>query len=213
MASREDLLKRISIDPNVCFGKPCIRGTRLSVSLIVDNLAEGVSKAELLEAYPQLQPDDIHATLVFAAEIVRGESSPCCRNRSSREGPMMKRLCKDALGWGTILWLIGYVLGMLLFAVVPPALIGWIILPIGTAITLWVLLRKVKGTSFPYYLFLAAAWTLIAAILDYLLIVKALKPADGYYKLDVYLYYILTFVLPIVVGWYKVGAKKSNGSP
>jgi uncharacterized protein (DUF433 family) len=59
MTKREELLKRISIDPNVCFGRPCVRGTRIWVSLIVDNLAEGVSEAELLEAYPQLQSEDI----------------------------------------------------------------------------------------------------------------------------------------------------------
>ena len=69
MTKREELLKRISIDPNVCFGRPCVRGTRIWVSLIVDNLAEGVSEAELLEAYPQLQPEDIRAALAFAAEM------------------------------------------------------------------------------------------------------------------------------------------------
>lgn len=47
---REGLLKRISVDPNVCFGKPCVRGTRVWVSLIVDNLAEGLSEDELLKA-------------------------------------------------------------------------------------------------------------------------------------------------------------------
>ena len=62
------MLKRISIDPNVCFGKPCIRGTRIWVSLIVDNLAEGVSEPVLLAAYPQLQPEDILAALTSAAE-------------------------------------------------------------------------------------------------------------------------------------------------
>ena len=61
MINRAELLKRISLDPNVCFGKPCIRGTRIWVSLIVENLAEGVSEAEFLQAYPQLQPEDIRA--------------------------------------------------------------------------------------------------------------------------------------------------------
>jgi uncharacterized protein (DUF433 family) len=61
MSRREKLLDRISIDPNVCFRKPCIRGTRIWVSLIVDNLAEGVSESELLEAYPQLKLEDIRA--------------------------------------------------------------------------------------------------------------------------------------------------------
>ncbi len=67
MTSREELLERISIDPEVCFGKPCIRGTRIWVSLILDNLAEEVTEAELLEAYPQLKPDDIRAALSYAA--------------------------------------------------------------------------------------------------------------------------------------------------
>lgn len=51
---RHELLERISIDPNVCFGEPCIRGTRIWVSLLLDNLAEGVTESELLEEYPQL---------------------------------------------------------------------------------------------------------------------------------------------------------------
>lgn len=46
---QDELLKRISIDPNICFGKPCIRGTRLWVSLILDNLADGIDERELLE--------------------------------------------------------------------------------------------------------------------------------------------------------------------
>jgi uncharacterized protein (DUF433 family) len=47
-----ELLDRISIDPNVCFGKPCIKGTRIWVSLILDFLASGNSEADILEAYP-----------------------------------------------------------------------------------------------------------------------------------------------------------------
>ena len=63
IATRDELLRRISIDPNVCFGKPCIRGTRIWVSLIVANLAEGITEAELLTAYPQLTIEDIRAAL------------------------------------------------------------------------------------------------------------------------------------------------------
>jgi len=73
---REALLKRISVDPNVCFGRPCIRGTRIWVSLIVDNLAEDVSREELLEAYPQLAPEDIQAALCYAAELTRERLIP-----------------------------------------------------------------------------------------------------------------------------------------
>ena len=74
--TREELLKRISVDPLVCFGKPCIRGTRIWVSLIVDNLAEGVDEQELLAAYPQLTPDDIRAALAYAAEMTRERVIP-----------------------------------------------------------------------------------------------------------------------------------------
>jgi len=63
--TREELLSRISVDPNVCFGKPCIRGTRIWVSLILENLAEGVSEKEILEAYPQLKLEDIRAAIEF----------------------------------------------------------------------------------------------------------------------------------------------------
>jgi hypothetical protein len=116
---------------------------------------------------------------------------------------MTKQFYKDALGWGFILWLIGYLLGMVLFSVVSLSLIGLIILPIGTMITLWVLFKKIKGEPFRYYFLLAVVWTLIAVVFDYLFLVRAFKPADGYYKLDVYLYYGLTFVLPQVIGWWK----------
>ena len=73
---RSELLKRISVDPRVCFGKPCIRGTRIWVSLIVDNLAEGVSETELLAAYPQLEPEDVRACLSYAAEMTRERIIP-----------------------------------------------------------------------------------------------------------------------------------------
>ncbi len=119
---------------------------------------------------------------------------------------MNKQLLKDALGWGVILWLIGYVLGIILFMIVLPSMIGWIIMPVGIVITLWVLLKKIKSTSFQYYLLLAVIWTLIAIIFDYLFLVKVFKPADGYYKPDVYLYYALMFATPLIVGWRKVTA-------
>jgi len=65
----EQLLKRISVDPTVCLGKPCIRGTRIWVSLIVDNLAAGVSDDEILKAYPSLEEEDIRAALSYAAAL------------------------------------------------------------------------------------------------------------------------------------------------
>lgn len=113
---------------------------------------------------------------------------------------MTKQFAKDAIGWGSLLWFIGYVLGILLFFVVPPSMIGWVITPIGTVITLWVLLKKIKSNSFSYYVLLAIVWTLIAITFDYFFLVKLFKPEDGYYKLDVYVYYALTFTLPLIVG-------------
>jgi uncharacterized protein (DUF433 family) len=65
------LLKRISIDPNVCFGKPCIRGTRIWVSLILDFLASGMTIEEILTEYPNLKVEDIQAALAYGAEMTR----------------------------------------------------------------------------------------------------------------------------------------------
>ena len=60
---REQLLSRISIDPNVCFGKPCIRGHRIWVSLILDFLASGMTVKEILQEYPGLAEGDVYACL------------------------------------------------------------------------------------------------------------------------------------------------------
>ena len=111
-------------------------------------------------------------------------------------------------GWGFVLWLIGYVLGIVLFAVAPPSMIGWVIMPIGTIITLWVLFKKIKGDSLQYYFLMAIIWTVIAVVFDYFFLVKMFNPADGYYKMDVYVYYALTFALPLVVGWRAVAIKR-----
>jgi len=116
---------------------------------------------------------------------------------------MDRHLLKDALGWGFVLWFIGYMLGLLLFAVLPTSVLGWIIMPIVVAITLWVLLKRVNNDSLQYYAIIAIAWTAIAIISDYIFLVKTFKPPDGYYKVDVYIYYALTFVLPLLVGWRK----------
>lgn len=65
------LLQRISANPNVCFGKPCIRGTRIWVSLILDMLAAGDSIGEILEAYPHLKREDILACIAYGSEMSR----------------------------------------------------------------------------------------------------------------------------------------------
>lgn len=65
------LLQRISIDPNVCFGKPCIRGTRIWVSLLLDFLANGMAVEEILAEYPQLTAEDVLAAIAYGAEMTR----------------------------------------------------------------------------------------------------------------------------------------------
>lgn len=65
------LLERISIDPAICFGKPCIRGTRLWVSLLLDFLAAGSTIEELLDEYPQLTREDVLAAIAYGAEMSR----------------------------------------------------------------------------------------------------------------------------------------------
>jgi uncharacterized protein (DUF433 family) len=67
----ESWSERVSVDPAVCHGKACIRGTRIMVSVVLDNIAAGVDGAELLASYPSLKPEDISAALGYAAELAR----------------------------------------------------------------------------------------------------------------------------------------------
>lgn len=71
MMNRENLLARISIDPKICFGKPCIRGHRIWVSLILDFLADGMSAREIIAEYPQLEEADVLACIAYGAEMSR----------------------------------------------------------------------------------------------------------------------------------------------
>lgn len=68
---RDTLLERITIDPAVCFGKPCIRGHRIWVSLILDLLAGGMTTEEILQDYPDLTGEDIRACIAYGAEMTR----------------------------------------------------------------------------------------------------------------------------------------------
>jgi uncharacterized protein (DUF433 family) len=70
------LLDRITIDPQICGGKPCIRGTRIWVSLILDFLADGMTEADLLADYPQLAQDDVRAAIAYGAEAARERVLP-----------------------------------------------------------------------------------------------------------------------------------------
>ena len=65
------LLERISVNPNICFGKPCVKGTRIWVSLLLDMLADGLTVENVLSEYPQLKRDDILAAMAYGAEMSR----------------------------------------------------------------------------------------------------------------------------------------------
>ena len=62
---------RISVDPIVCHGKACVKGTRILVSVVLDNLASGLSRSEILLSYPTLKGEDIDSCIAYAAELVR----------------------------------------------------------------------------------------------------------------------------------------------
>ena len=65
------LLDRISVDPNVCFGKPCIKGTRIWVALLLDMLANGMTVEDIVKEYPQLKREDVLAAMAYGAEMSR----------------------------------------------------------------------------------------------------------------------------------------------
>jgi uncharacterized protein (DUF433 family) len=67
---REELLSRISIDPEICFGKPCIQGRRIWVSLVLDLLASGMKVEEIMKEY-ELAEEDVMACIAYGAEMSR----------------------------------------------------------------------------------------------------------------------------------------------
>ena len=68
---RQELLDRITVNPAICHGKPCIRGHRIWVSLILDMLSEGQTVDDILAAYPELVALDIRACMAYASEMTR----------------------------------------------------------------------------------------------------------------------------------------------
>ena len=71
--NNKELLERITVNPQVMVGKPTIRGLRITVEQILKALAGGITTAELIEEYPELEPEDIQAVLLYAAELVSEE--------------------------------------------------------------------------------------------------------------------------------------------
>ncbi|GBC84773.1 hypothetical protein HRbin11_01208 [bacterium HR11] len=69
----KDWRERIQMDPQVCHGKPCIKGTRIMVSVILDSLAEGLTPEEVVREYPSLTLEDVRAAIAYAAALAREE--------------------------------------------------------------------------------------------------------------------------------------------
>jgi uncharacterized protein (DUF433 family) len=63
--------EHITVDPNVCHGKACVKGTRVLVSVILDNLAAGSRPEELIKSYPSVKVEDVRAVMAYAAEVAR----------------------------------------------------------------------------------------------------------------------------------------------
>lgn len=73
---RSAYLDFISVDPNVCHGQACITGTRIPVSVILDNIAAGVTDEEIIQSYPSLTRESIHAAVSYAADLAREQFVP-----------------------------------------------------------------------------------------------------------------------------------------
>jgi len=71
LMEKQALLNRISINPDTCFGKPCVKGHRIWVSMILDLLASGATAEDILAEYPQLAREDILACIAYGAEMSR----------------------------------------------------------------------------------------------------------------------------------------------
>lgn len=71
---QQELIKRITINPNIYFGKPTIRNTRYSVEMVLDLLSAGMATDEIMEDYPAIEADDIKACLAFASKLIRVNS-------------------------------------------------------------------------------------------------------------------------------------------
>jgi uncharacterized protein (DUF433 family) len=71
-----DWRERVAVDPAVCHGQACIKGTRVMVAVVLDNLAAGLGTEEILRSYPSLAAEDIHAAMAYAADLARERMVP-----------------------------------------------------------------------------------------------------------------------------------------
>jgi hypothetical protein len=121
----------------------------------------------------------------------------------------MKQWIKDTAGLGTALWLMGYLASLVLFFSPYAGIMGWVLLVIFTPVTIvivWWWFSRRELLPLQYYVKVGVAWVLIAVVLDYLFIVLMFQAA--YYGTDVFLYYSVTFLIPVGVGLYLIRTRK-----
>jgi hypothetical protein len=114
----------------------------------------------------------------------------------------MKEWIKDTIGLGTFFWMFGYLASMVLFFSPFTGIMGWIITAVFTPFTIvitWWWFRA-RNLALPYYAVVGTVWTVIAVVLDYLFIVLLFQAS--YYGPDVFVYYALTFFIPVAIGLY-----------
>jgi hypothetical protein len=123
----------------------------------------------------------------------------------------MKQIIKDTAGLGIALWLIGYLASLVLFVSPYAWIMGWILLIVFTPVTIAIVFwwfRKREGLSLKYYAEVGIAWVIIAVVLDYLFIVQLFQAT--YYGIDVFVYYAVTFLIPVGVGYYLIKKKSAT---
>ena len=122
----------------------------------------------------------------------------------------MKEWIKDTIGLGLIIWFIGYITSIVLFFSPFAGIMGWIITPVFTPVTIAITWWWFRARNLPlvYYAKVGLVWTVIAIVCDYLFIVQMFQAT--YYGPDVFLYYALTFLIPVGVGFYLVRKEEKN---
>ncbi len=113
---------------------------------------------------------------------------------------LSRTMLLDAVGLGFLVWLVGYLAGIALYFVFAPDVLGWVLFVIFTPITIglcyWRFSKRRESIS--YYAIVSTVWLIIAVVCDYLFLVRLLN-SPAYYKLDVYVYYASTFLIPFLV--------------
>ena len=80
--ANQQLLARVRVDPEVCAGRPYIRGTRIYIAVILDALIQGLTPREIIDHYPVLQLDDIHAAVAYASQLAENNSGVAILGRN-----------------------------------------------------------------------------------------------------------------------------------